>query len=132
MHRKTKPNQGRRLIVLVTSSALAVIIVACLIIIFAGGNNGNQVVQPASAQAVASQLKCGNFKEGGRGMLSGLGIRLYASDSGTCTVDGKGYTIYTFADQDVRDTYIQAAAGIGVSPTWETDNAVAIAGSYPY
>lgn len=129
MHRKTKPNQGRRLIVLVTSSALAVIIAACLVIIFAGGNNGNQVVQPASAQAAASQLNCVDFKDVGSGLISGLGIRLFSADSGTCDVDGKQYIIYTFATPGVRDMYIQYAAGIGVSPKWKTDTSVAITSS---
>lgn len=93
----------------------------------AGQGQPASVTQPVSARAAASQMDCENFREYGSGLISGLGIRLFSADSGTCYVGGKEYTVYTFSDKDVRDTYIQAAAGIGVAPKWETDNSVAVA-----
>lgn len=130
MHRRKSDLDHNRRVVLIVAGSLAVIIAVCLTIIFtADGSNGNAsfqtVTQPASAKAFADQLGCSKFKQYGGGMLSGLGIRISAVDSGTCYVDGKEYTIYTFSTQDIRDEWVQAANQIRISPRWETDTSVA-------
>jgi hypothetical protein len=131
MHRKpVNPAQRKRQLVIVLGASLAVIISVCLTIIFTStdGNGRVQDVSASSAQDVANQVGCGDFKHGGSGLISGLGIRIYAADSGTCDVDGQQYVVYTFPSTDIRNEWVQAANQIGENAKWQTDTAVV----YPY
>lgn len=131
MHKKVNPNRRRNIFILIAGGVFSVIVVASITIFIAVGNNGNNgginfqtVTQPASAAQVAKNLNCTGFKDLGGGMPSGLGVRLYVIDSGSCYIGSDKYAIDTFPTKAVRDNWLQAATQLGVVPKWETDTSV--------
>lgn len=124
MHRRRKADiYHNRRVVLIVASSLALVIAVCLTVIFtAGGSNGGtstqiqNVVQPASAAQIASNLHCTNFKDLGGGM----GV----IDSGSCYIGADKYAIDTFPAKGVRDKWLDSATTLGVVPKWETDTSV--------
>lgn len=65
-----------------------------------GGSEGYE-----SAAALADAIGCQGFKD--------TTEEMFTDEGGSCTVDGEEVSIYTFTDNETRDSYLEVAEGFG-------------------
>jgi hypothetical protein len=129
MHKKVRTfEQKRRVYILLTGAAISVIVAACLTVLLVRHSNDTparasaitvqQVPQPATALQIAEKVGCTNFQDEGPSEAGG------AIDTGTCYIGSHKYGVDTFPTKSVRDSWLQLAEPMGVSPKWETDTSV--------
>ncbi len=82
---------------LIGAAALLAVVTAC------GGGDSSEKYD--SAGDLAAAIDCQGFED--------TTEELFTDEGGSCTVDGETVTVYTFTDNDVRDSYLEIARGFG-------------------
>lgn len=79
-----------------------------------GSDDGAEV---DSGQAVADMVGCEGFEA--------TSEEMYVTEGGPCQLDGEEISVYYFADEDARDSYVEIASDFGgnylVGDSWVVD-----------